>query len=320
MSVDKNARMQTGVLFLVMLLSGCATPQTQQILQAFPSKLPVQIELTQVPFFPQDKHQCGPAALAMVLNSSGVQVTPDSLIKQVYLPGREGSLQVEMLASARRNGLLAYQLAPQLNDLLTEVAAGTPVIVLQNLGLPWLPKWHYAVVIGYDLSREEIILRSGLQQRQVMLLSTFEHTWSRSQYWAMLTMPVGEIPRTTTEEGYINAAVALEKNIIPEESVSVYQAALQKWPNNLTAHIGLGNALYKLGKNVKAEAAFRLATVIHPDSAIAFNNLAQTLADQKRYTEAMTAASQAVNLAETKGNSMEVSSTKKTQEEIMLKM
>lgn len=335
----KNARFNTGVFFLpsillpgillpsilLGLLGGCATPpQTQQLLRAVPSNLPQQIELTDIPFFPQDTHQCGPAALAMVLNAGGAQVTPEDLTEQVFLPGRYGSLQVEMLASARRNGFLAYPLASKLNDVLTEVAAGTPVVVLQNLGLSWLPKWHYAVVVGYDLPRQEIILRSGLERRQIMSLTTFEHTWARSGYWAMLALPAGIIPHTATEEDYIKAAVALEKNITPEEAADVYQAALKKWPTNLTAHIGLGNAFYTLGDTTKAEATFRQATLAHPDSAIAFNNLAQTLADQKRYAEAYAAASQAVSLAGTKGKDAGADSiqktVQKTMDEIKVKM
>ena len=325
MSIDKNARVQAGVLFLIMLLSGCATPQTQQLLHAPPKDLPAHVELMDVPFYPQNTHQCGPAALAMVLNAAGVHVTPDSLIKQVYLPGREGSLQVEMLASARRNGLLAYPLESSrqdlsLQNLLTEVAAGTPVVVLQNLALRWYPVWHYAVVIGYDLPRQEIILRSGLEQRLIMPLTTFEYTWQRAAYWAMLALPAGVMPHTATEDTYIKAAVALEKNITPKKNMVVYQAALKKWPNNLTAHIGLGNAFYTLGDKEQAERILRQATLAHPDSAIAFNNLAQTLADQKRYIEAFSAAKQAVRLAEIKGDSEEQSITQVTLNEIQEKM
>jgi hypothetical protein len=33
---------------------------------------------------------------------------------------------------------------------LREVAAGNPVLVLQNLSFAWAPVWHYAVVMGYD--------------------------------------------------------------------------------------------------------------------------------------------------------------------------
>jgi PBP1b-binding outer membrane lipoprotein LpoB len=48
---------------LVLLLAGCAsTPQTHSLTANRPGDLPERVELTQVPFFPQDAYQCGPAA------------------------------------------------------------------------------------------------------------------------------------------------------------------------------------------------------------------------------------------------------------------
>ena len=43
--------------------------------------------------------------LATSLVYFGAKVTPEELADQVYLPERKGSLQVEMMASARRNGM-----------------------------------------------------------------------------------------------------------------------------------------------------------------------------------------------------------------------
>lgn len=289
------ARLTAGVFFLTWL-SGCATPQTQALLKARSEQLPQRAELSEVPFYPQETHQCGPASLAMVLDAGGTRMTPQDLTRQVYLPGREGSLQVEMLAATRRNGLLAYELAPKLEDLLTEVAAGAPVLVLQNLALSWYPVWHYAVVVGYDLQREEIILRSGLEQRQILPFTTFEHTWARSGYWAMVALPPGRMPHTATETGYVAAAVAFEKAASPKDAAAAYEAALEHWPRDLVARIGLGNAAYAQGDVQSAEKAYRQATLDHPESSIAFNNLAQALADQRRYPEALNAANHAVGL------------------------
>lgn len=289
------ARLIAGVFFLA-CLGGCVAPQTRSLLSDSSKQLPQRVELEDVSFYPQQSHQCGPASLAMALDASGVKVTPEELAKQVYLPGREGSLQVEMLAAARRNGMLAYELTPKLEDLLAEVAGGAPVIVLQNLALSWHPIWHYAVVVGYDLPRKDIILRSGLERRQVLPLSTFEYTWARSGYWAMLALPPGRMPQTVSEAAYVSAATALEKSGQPKGAAAAYRAALQRWPRNLVARIGAGNAAYALKDVKSAEEAYRQATLDFPDSAIAFNNLAQTLADQQRYAEALAAARQAVSL------------------------
>jgi tetratricopeptide (TPR) repeat protein len=291
----RNARCLVGVFLLC--LGACATPpQTRLMLASPPASLPRQAELTAVPYFAQDAYQCGPASLAMALNAAGITVTPESLRPELYLPDRHGSLQVEMLAASRRHGAVAYQLAPELNAVLREVSAGTPVVVLQNLAYAWFPVWHYAVVVGYNLDNAEIILRSGPEQRQVLPMRTFEYTWARGNYWAMVALPPGRIPETAEENSFIAAVSALEKTGDPELVQRTYVAALDRWPGNLSAQIGVGNTAYKLHDLARAESAFRQAVHDHPDSVAALNNLAQTLADQARYPEAQDFARRAVSL------------------------
>ncbi len=291
----RDARFLVGVFLLC--LSACATPpQTRFVLDSPPDALPRHSELTGVPFFAQDAFQCGPASLAMSLHAAGIAVTPEALKPEIYLPDRRGSLQVEMLAASRRHGATAYQLAPELGDMLREIAAGTPVVVLQNLAFGWYPVWHYAVAIGYDLDRAEIILRSGPEQRQILPMTTFEYTWARSGYWAMVALPPGRIPETAEENAFIAAISALEKASDPERAQKTYIAALHRWPENLSAQIGVGNTAYRLHDLNQAERAFRQAAHDHPDSVAAFNNLAQTLADEGRYDEALEAAHRAVSL------------------------
>ena len=47
-------------------------------------------------------------------------------------------------------------------------------LVLQNLAFNFAPVWHYAVVIGYYIGNEQIVLRSGVTRRLAMTLSNFE--------------------------------------------------------------------------------------------------------------------------------------------------
>jgi tetratricopeptide (TPR) repeat protein len=296
MRVQQGIGYCAGVALLLSLLGCAGTPQVDALRQDTQS-LPQHAELTGVPFFPQDTDQCGPASLAMAVSFAGVEVSAGALAAQTYLPAREGSLQIEMLAAARRQGLIAYPLTPSLHDLFTEVAADTPVVVLQNLGLSILPVWHYAVVIGYDLEREEVVLRSGLEPRQILPFTTFEHTWARSGYWAMLALPPTQLPATADEHRYLGAAVALEQTGQTKAAQAAYQTALARWPRNLTARMGFGNTAYALGNLRLSETAFRQAADDHPGEWMPLNNLAQALADQKRYGEALTAARQALALA-----------------------
>jgi hypothetical protein len=306
-------------LFLAvsLLLAGCAgmAPQSHALKANRAPDLPSSAELADVPFFPQKEYQCGPAALATVLNAAGVGVTPEALTAQVYLPARKGSLQVEMLGAARRHGMVAYELAPSLTDLLAEVAAGNPVLVLEDFGVPIYPLWHYAVVVGYDLDAGKIILRSGVKRRETMPLVLFERLWSHAGHWAMLALPPARLPATATEPRYALGAAALEKSGKPQDAKRAYTTLLARWPQSLAGRIGLGNSAYALGELAEAEQAFRRAALDHDQAAPAFNNLAQTLADQGRYPEALAAARQAVELG---GESLATSQA--TLEEIEEKM
>ncbi len=285
-----------GVLLLAVLnLAGCVTAQVAALIEQSDPSLLQRTELAAVPFFPQEAYQCGPAALAEVLVHAGVAASPDALLKQVYIPGREGSLQAEMLAAARRHGLVAYPLAPRLADVLREVAAGTPVVVLQNLAFGFAPLWHYAVVIGFDLPREEIVLRSGTTFRLAMTLSNFERTWARSEYWAMVALPPQRLPVTAAADAYVAAVVALER-VEAAAARQAYATALGRWPDHLLARIGLGNAAFAMRDLAAAETAYRLAARDHPQAADAWNNLAQALFELNRRNEALNAAERAVQL------------------------
>ncbi len=283
-----------GVLLSALLLVGCATPQVSRLQQS-QTDLPQTARIADVPFFPQEDYQCGPASLAMVAQHAGVQVTPETLTPQVFLPGRQGSLQIEMQVATRRQGLLAYPLAPRLDALLREVAAGHPVLVLQNLTFSFAPLWHYAVVIAYDRERNTITLHSGVTEQLEMSLFTFERTWARGNYWAMLALPPGRLPATVQPDVYVAAAAALERLQAPAAQAA-YQAAARAWPEQRAAWLGWGNSLYAQGRLEEAAQAFEAATQRHPDFADAWNNLAQVRWEQARWPEAQVAADRAVAL------------------------
>ena len=284
----------SGALFFLCLgLISCTAPQTRALLEGRPS-IANSAELQNTPFFPQVAYQCGPAALATVLAVSGRPADPEALREQVYLPARGGSLQVEMLTAARRNGAVAVAIEPTLPALLQTVVEGYPVVVLQNLGLDWVPRWHYAVVIGFDLDSPSVVLRSGVTRRLVLPMGTFERTWSRSGRWAMVALRPGDLPSAVEEPDYLQAALAFEKLAAPSDALRAYEAAVSRWAGNRLAWLGAGNSAYLLGQWGRAEHAFVQAAQLPGDPAPTLNNLALTLAAQGRHTEAIAAAERAV--------------------------
>ncbi|RTL44007.1 MAG: bacteriocin-processing peptidase family protein [Burkholderiales bacterium] len=269
---------RAATLGAALLLSGCAAlftpPQTAALLHHPPAALPAQVARSAVPFFPQERDHCGPAALAMALGDVGIAADPDRLADAVFLPSRGGSLQLEMMAGARRQGVVATRLPGELQALLSEVAAGHAVVVLQNLGLALLPRWHYAVVIGYDLPAREILLRSGTTTLERLPLRTFEYTWARSGRWAMTVLPPDRLPATVTQDQAVEAAIGFERAAPPQRAALAYRTVLQRWPENLLAGIGLGNTLAASGDAQGAQAAF-LSVAERHDSAVAWLNLAR---------------------------------------------
>ena len=262
------------LLLVLLLLVGCAgSPQLEQL----PAALPERVELTATPFHPQTEHQCGPAALATVLGAVGRKVDPAALATEVYLPGRQGSLQPELAAAARARGLLAYETGPSLSDLLAEVAAGRPALVLQQLGAgPW-PYWHYAVVIGYDKPRGQVLLRSGTDAREAMRASVFESTWARGGHWGLVLLEPGTLPARPDPVRYMRAAAAIETARNPEAAKAAYTAALQLWPQEQLPRVGLGNLAAAAGDRVEAERWYRAVLADDPSQAAALNNRAEAL-------------------------------------------
>lgn len=287
-------------------LAGCAAPQAGALLASRAAVVPATSGspattlparddrlVHRVPFFAQSDYQCGPAALAMAAVDAGVPTTPQALVPLVWLPERNGALQAEMLAGARRLGLAPTLIGPRLADVLAEIAAGHPVVVLQNLSLAAAPIWHYAVAVGYDLDRETITLHSGLTPALEMSLHAFERTWMRGDGWAFVALPPSRLPATAREDAFVAAVAGLERTQ-PSAAAAGYEAALRKWPDSRIALLGVGNVSYAKGDRTAAAAAWSRAVEQDARFADAWNNLAHVLGELGRHDEALAAADRAV--------------------------
>lgn len=258
------------------LLAGCSTRGPVPPLTAGQA-LPPDVELSGVPFFPQDEFQCGPAALATVLAASGVDVAPPDLVSEVYVPGRKGSFQVELIAATRRRGRMAYVLPQSFESILVQLAAGFPVLVLQKLGAgPW-PAWHYAVVVGYDAREDRLVLRSGERERVEFDSRRFLATWDRADRWALVALEPGVLPASPDFNRYLEAAAQLEAVGQLDAAQRSYQAATVRWPAEALPWLGLANVALARGAIEAAENYLRSAIGRDPQAAAAHNNLAELL-------------------------------------------
>ena len=245
-------------------------------------------ELTAVPFFPQTHTSVVRPRWPPSFHFSGVAVTPEPLVSQVYLPGAKAACKSRCWQQPRRYGRVSYQLAPRYSDVLREVAAGNPVIVLQDVG-PMLTRSPSGIT---RCSMASTIPRAPSpslrhQARQEMPFTAFEREWMKSGYWAMVVTPPDRIPVTATEEGWMQPCwrwhdrqTALPP---PLPTPPLSSAGPTIWP----AAIGLANQHHARGAFADAVATLRVAQQKHPDSVIVINNLAQALSDQGRHAEAL---------------------------------
>lgn len=259
--------------------------------------MPDEVVLGDVPFYPQEKYQCGPASLAMMLNSQGLQTDPEILKELVYIPGREGALQVEMVAAARAHGMLVYPLDGELASVLAEVLAGNPVLVMQNLRFDWWPQWHFAVVIGYDAAERDLVLHTDTRERQRIALEAFANTWGRADNWAVTILPPERVPATAKPLRFLKAAHDLETTGRTRAAARAYKTAEATWPDQPAAVMARGNLAWQLGHQSEATRHFLRTVERFPEFAEGWNNLAFALQERNCASTAAEAAQCAAALA-----------------------
>jgi hypothetical protein len=256
------------LLLLLLGLVGCtALP---------PGRMPG-VELADVAYFPQETFQCGPAALATLLQHEGVDVTPQDLLPQVYIPARHGSLQAELIAAARRHDRLPYVIAADATALRRQLDAGKPVLVLQNYGSRAKPLWHYAVVVGQEADGGAWLLRSGTTPRQRLAARRFEATWERADRFGIVLVRPGEIPVDATPGPYLLAAGGLEAAGRHGAAALAYAAATAHWPNDPAAAFAYAGTQIASGDVRAAEGSYRRLLEGAPGFTAARNNLAVLL-------------------------------------------
>lgn len=246
----------------------------------------IDVELLDTPFFPQQQYQCGPAALATVLQASGIATDPNELAPLLYLPGRKGSLQLEMIATIRNSQRIPYTIRPEISAVAAELLAGRPVLVLQNLGLDILPAYHYAVVIGMQ-SSGKVVLRSGTTKRLVISLDEFLSSWRKAASWAVTVLRPEELPTDVDVAKYLEIVAGIEATGNVVLAKEAYQTLLKRYPEQPTALFGLANTLFVQKNLLEAARIYRSLLKSEPTHAAAANNLAETLASLHCFRQAL---------------------------------
>src|SRR5258708_19907075 len=83
----------------------------------------------------------------------------------------------------------------------------------------------------------------------------------------MLALPPRRLPASVHAGDYLSAVARLEKTGPPASARGAYERALERWPDQLMALMGLGNTAYRAGDYEAAEPAFRRPVLLPPRSA-----------------------------------------------------
>lgn len=142
-----------------------------------------------VPFFPQPSGQCGPGALASVLNYWKAGATPEEIAKKVDLPRLNGALPFDLTHYARSEGFRAFSFKGDVRVLQEKLRRGRPLVAFLNLGTSFFPVGHFLVVTGIDPEKRLIIVHSGMRQNKAVSYDRFIAAWKGGGYWTLEVTP-----------------------------------------------------------------------------------------------------------------------------------
>ncbi len=281
------------LLFLVCVSCATRTPVTDK----FQDQDNLSFRIKKVPVIKQDDHHCGPATLAMVMQYHGGKQKPKELARGLFHKKLRGSFFPEMKARARSEGMMVLEVN-ELNDVFTEIMAGNPVIVLQNNGFRFFPRWHFAVLTGMDFDGPDVWLNDGGKKVNKRDMRLFERSFHLGGRRSLVILPPGKLAATRSEYEHLEAAAMLEAIGKNEEAAKSYLGILEKWPKSFLGSIGASNTLYAIGEKKKAAEVLRVAAKSHPESAMIWHNLAILENENGRKRNAHKSAKKALTFAQ----------------------
>jgi ABC-type bacteriocin/lantibiotic exporter with double-glycine peptidase domain len=141
--------------------------------------------LLAVPYVPQRKDTCGPAALAMVLRYWGRPVLHDELAAALVDPELHGTAGSRLADVARDEGLRAVAFSGDLAALREAVARGRPPVVAWAMGGG---RYHNVVVVGFE-GESPVVHDPARGAARRVPLDRFETRWAGAGRWTLLVAP-----------------------------------------------------------------------------------------------------------------------------------
>ncbi len=142
-----------------------------------------------VPRIKQITNYCGPAALTSVLQHCGENITQQEVGKAVFDPVGCATNGADMLLYVRNKGYSAYSWNSSIADAKLKIAAGAPILVLQENSTRDT-SGHYRVLTGYDdAARKFYVMDPYYDDITELSYDQCDKLWKPMGYWAMICVP-----------------------------------------------------------------------------------------------------------------------------------
>lgn len=175
-----------GLFLLCLLLAACASPSFEAVRPGIEARGHY---IEGVPFVRQTSDDCGPAALAGVMQFHGRRADLAAITSAVYLPKLGGTLPMDLERYAKDAGFRTDASSGNLDLLRQAVRANRPVICLLDLGFGPFRRPHYVSVVGFDDGNGLIVVHDGETANATMSYETFGKAWKRAGNWMIVVTP-----------------------------------------------------------------------------------------------------------------------------------
>jgi len=270
------------VLALSLLVSGCFPPK-----QADTTSLKNNDSahyISGVPFIRQQRFFCGPAAIAVVEQFNGREVSQSEIAEQVFAKSIKATLTLDVHLYAKDQNLWSQQVATP-DGIKTWIRKGVPVLALMQVGPPIARQYHFIVLIGFDDSKRHFITHDAYLANRIISYRKFTKHWLRARRWALVMAPPERVIWPLDAAGYNDLGVRFEAANQNKQALTAYEKAIKAEPAKAVYHFNRANVLFKivaatgLAKDSLAPivASYRKALSLDPGFAHARNNLAYVL-------------------------------------------
>ena len=267
-----------------LFLSGCARglvtlPVTTP---TSPFDVSAVLYLEDVPPITQQAYQCGPAALASVLNYWKDPQTAEAVATALYKPGSHGVLNFELLHHAGERGFWAQVPSGADESPRPWLERKIPLVAMLSTGVLWAEKYHFVVLKGFNDNERFYYANTGDEDTRAIDYGEFENRWNKAGRWSLVVCPPERVDWPLDTANAARLAILLEKRGRPDLAERRYREA----GNDPGARFNLANLYLNVGRLPEAEAIYRELLAAEPAWTAAGNNLAWIRHLEGRHEEA----------------------------------